>query len=262
MSDTITKTIYVTNDYGKFKFRDDNREQINKAQVKVLAEAIRESNKLHLYPMLVNQDYEIINGQHRLLAAKDLGVNIYYEIDHDFKDEDLLAANSSKQWVSTDYLNYWCKHHSPEYLKLHEFIKKTGLQVRVAIDLCRVRTNETRLDDFRKGKFLMREDVEVDVDVCHQTVMLIREYFHVSNTIWSSSVRFWKALILLVRHVNFEREHWIYNLKKYMSSIGIRASILEYLKLFGHIYNNGLRKEKRIEIEANDLKQSFQGQSE
>lgn len=84
-----------TTNYDMFKFRDDNRTKIRKRHVDTLAESIQRNNQLEKHPIVVNQDMEIINGQHRLCAAKELGIPVYYIVQEEFTPEDLYISNLS-----------------------------------------------------------------------------------------------------------------------------------------------------------------------
>ena len=57
--------IQRTNKYDLFKRIESNRE-VNPAHLKKIEKSISEKNFLHLYPIIVNERMEIIDGQHRL----------------------------------------------------------------------------------------------------------------------------------------------------------------------------------------------------
>ncbi len=68
-----------TRDYSKFKFLKTNRE-INRANVEKIKASIREWGIIPGRPTLVDGDYNIIDGQHRFLAIKELGHPVPYEV--------------------------------------------------------------------------------------------------------------------------------------------------------------------------------------
>lgn len=70
--------IQVTSDYNQFKFLVANRDE-NRQHVEALKVAFAEiGNLTRVQPILVNEEYEIIDGQHRFIAAKDMGEPIYF----------------------------------------------------------------------------------------------------------------------------------------------------------------------------------------
>ena len=72
----------------------------------------------------------IIDGQHRLEAAKKLGFPIFYEVQQDLKHEDMFILNKNqKNWGAKDYINYYCEQNYPEYVKLASFAREKKLSI-------------------------------------------------------------------------------------------------------------------------------------
>ena len=78
---------------------------------------------------------EVLDGQHRLLAAKKLGCDIYYQIEERLTSADIILMNVSKAWNITDYINFYCKQGNSNYIKFNEFVKKSKIQPRTAMNL-------------------------------------------------------------------------------------------------------------------------------
>lgn len=128
--------IKSTKDYSLFKLRNDNREHgINKTHLDYLIEKIKLRNLLDLNPIIVNEDFEVINGQHRLEAAKRLNLPIYYRVIEKCSAKDIIDLNFSKSWTMSDYLHFYCENNYEEYIKLKEFIYKSRLTLKVALNL-------------------------------------------------------------------------------------------------------------------------------
>jgi len=88
--------IRKTTNYEIFTFREDNREKIDKKHLARLVESIKSRNLLELRPIMVNEKLEIVDGQHRLLAAKQLGYEIYYQKEENLDCADIVRMNLSK----------------------------------------------------------------------------------------------------------------------------------------------------------------------
>ena len=76
-SGVVQKDINYTSNYGMFKFLDQNRETMDK-HIADLAASIKESGQIHA--IVVNDKFEIIDGQNRFKACKLLGVPVMYII--------------------------------------------------------------------------------------------------------------------------------------------------------------------------------------
>jgi hypothetical protein len=68
-------TIHKTTDYDQFKFLESQR---NVTRTSAVLESIKQKNMLDLKPIICNKEKYVLDGQHRLLAAKQLRVPIYY----------------------------------------------------------------------------------------------------------------------------------------------------------------------------------------
>lgn len=120
--------IEKTTNYGMFHYLVCNREQ-TEPHIKQLCREIARNNKLEFYPIVVDADYNVMDGQHRLRAAQRLGVPIYYMIDEDAKYEDIGMINSTqKKWKAIDYINHYASLQYPEYIKLKNYLEKKGIK--------------------------------------------------------------------------------------------------------------------------------------
>lgn len=224
-----------TINYEQFKFRKDNRNCIDQAHVKRLIESIRAKNLLELRPILVNKHYEVIDGQHRLEAAKELGVEIYYNIEEDLTAGDIITLNINKQWTLADFLNFYVQNGYDEYIKFKAFMDKNAITARVALNLC-LGTMKNVANDFRHGK-LVFEDIpaQEDIELCKQTIACIKKNNGKSNH--TESGRFWKAMLLLIKHDDFRVAKWFNNLDKMVGRICPKVSTKDYARLLMDIYN-------------------------
>lgn len=221
--------------YDLFKFREDNREKIDVNHVEKLVESIKSKNLLHLRPILVNDKMEIIDGQHRVLAAKKLDVEIYYDIQKELDCKDIILMNISKSWSMSDYLNYYCQNNYSEYKKLSEFMIKNNLSLKVSLTIA-VGQLQSGFNTFRSGEFKFEQDIfKQDLDLCWKTINLIKKLNGFSN--YTSSSRFWKGLIRLIKHPDFEEKKWLANAQKLVTNFSVKATTIDYISMIEHIYN-------------------------
>jgi ParB-like nuclease family protein len=227
--------IQKTKDYEIFKFREDNRDKIVKAHVKRLVESISSRDLLEMRPILVNGNMEIIDGQHRLLAAKELNLFIYYKIDENLINEDVILMNIAKAWGIGDYMNYYCKNSFDEYLKLKTFTKKNNLQLKVAINMTMGESKDFFMD-FKHGKYIFNNANSTEnLELCWDTIEYIKRMNGYSP--YLTSARFWKALLKLIISCNFDYKKWKSNLEKMIERFGARATSDDYMRMMMEIYN-------------------------
>lgn len=237
-------TVKSTLDYEQFKLREDNREAVNQSHVKRLAESIKARNLLELRPISVNGGMEVIDGQHRLLAAKSLGVPIYYIQNSELHSKDIILMNVSQPWGQMDYLNYYVKNGQHEYIKLAEFMKKNSISIKVALAITLGHTNDAHIR-FKSGEYVFNgEEVAEEIEICWETIFYIKKINGYSA--YTHSTRFWRALLTVIRHANFDLRKWRDNLKRMVERCTPKASQEDYLNMLMDIHN--WRNQQRIEV--------------
>ena len=83
-----------TTDYKKFKIIQGNR-ALREFHVEYLKKSIMKDNLLYLNPILVNSDYYVFDGQHRLKVAEDLNLPIFYTINANLRRRHYHAKHSA-----------------------------------------------------------------------------------------------------------------------------------------------------------------------
>lgn len=155
--DTVSVT-YKTTNYQQFKTLDGNR-NTSEPQITRLIKAIEKKNLLHQNPILVNSEMEIIDGQHRLLAAQALGLPVFYRIENDANLEDTILLNANnRKWVTDDYLTSYVKLKKPEYIKIEEFRNEYKLSSALAIIILGGLGNRNLIVSFRDGTFQIQDE--------------------------------------------------------------------------------------------------------
>lgn len=227
--------IEKTKDYDIFKFALFNR-RIEAAHLEKLIASIKDRNLLHLRPILVNENMEVIDGQNRLMAAKRLDLEIYYEVRKDIKDSDVILLNVSKTWKSQDYLNYYLQKQHPEYIKLKDFIVKNDITINIALILLSGNKRSVR-ETFRQGKYIHDDELYGDevFDICRQTLAYVTKMC--GHNTYLKSNKFWNCLVILVTHAEFDAKRWFSNLGKLISKMGPRVSRKDYLNMLMYVYN-------------------------
>lgn len=154
--DDSVNSVHVTKDYSKFKFNSKNRE-INPAHLDNLKESIEENNLLEGQPILVNEKFEIIDGQHRFFAAKELDLPVYYIKKDGLTIDDAITLNiNTRNWGYKDYMWHWIERENVNYRYFHEFMEKYGFGYSVSLALLglgQADRGQRLTDSFNEGKF-------------------------------------------------------------------------------------------------------------
>lgn len=242
--------ILKTLDFSLFKFRKDNRQEINENHVKKLIESIKNRNLLEFRPIIINNDYEVMDGQHRLMAAKSLGVDIYYKIEKKIKPEDMIQLNLSKSWSMNDYLNFYIQRNFDDYVALYNFMKKNNLSLSIALSIVCGKSSKV-YSNFKNGKFkFIKEDIDSILLNCRECIAFIKKNQKATQVTYTSTFRFWKALIKLMNDENFNLEKWNENFQKMVDKFSCRTTWEGYYRIMVDIHN--YRNTDKILINFNE----------
>jgi hypothetical protein len=128
-----TYQVHTTTDYSMFKSIDGNR-NLNLLHINRLKKSMQEH---YLFTVIVvNENYEIIDGQHRFNAVRDLGLPLHYVImqGYNLSHVQILNANSSN-WTTQDYLEAYCNLGYEDYVRLAEFLRKYKLNITIGASI-------------------------------------------------------------------------------------------------------------------------------
>lgn len=126
--------VYKTQNYGIFKSLVGNRE-LNKMHVLRLTSAVMKENLLAENPIIVNSNFEVIDGQHRLEVARANDLEIYYVIHPDLDIASVQMLNwTVLKWSTKDFLDSYVERGYTEYIKLQEYANRTGM----SLSICRL----------------------------------------------------------------------------------------------------------------------------
>ncbi len=142
--------VFETTDYGQFKTLLGNR-AVNNTHVNKLIASIIKQNMLAGNPIIVTPDKVILDGQHRLIAAKALKLPVYYvQFKGDLTDVQLLNTNA-KTWTSRDYLDSYCALGRLSYIQFRAFITENDLTLQTGLILLTRNNSAPIYRLFREG---------------------------------------------------------------------------------------------------------------
>lgn len=108
--------IKETKDYGIFSFVNGNR-KIDEKHKDRLKKSMAENDLAN--PIIVNGKLEIIDGQHRYVAKKELGLLVQYIVADNYSIDQVNILNSnSKNWKTLDFIKSYAKLGNENYKEL------------------------------------------------------------------------------------------------------------------------------------------------
>lgn len=241
--------IEKTNDYNKFKYLTGNR-PIDKGHIKRLKISINKNNQLNLHPIIVNSDYEIIDGQHRFEVAKEMQIEIYYIKSDTINDEHLIECNvNQKLFQVENYIDFFAvKEKNPEYIQLKDMLKATSLKPKALITLILGVINNSLLEFLKTGKFKFPQNQEpLEIVDFYLDFMSYTKDKRISPTSMFSNHNFTRAFRWLHKTSGFNSETFFKKLDLRWFDLKPKRNSEEWYELLISIYN--FKNQTKIENE-------------
>lgn len=235
--------ILSTKNYAIFRFSEFNR-AIDETHLANLIDAIAAKDLLRHYPILVNREMIVIDGQHRLKAAEVLEKRIYYQIVDDMTVPDVIEiADIPKRWTLIDHCRHWGARGNEHYKAIWDFHLKYPWMPFNLITKYTV-SNSAEMSwakAFRRG--LATSDplprLEKLADMAYDFKPYLRTY---------KSQNFMYALSALTDIPNYSHETMMARLEYQSTRLVPCATTKQYLELLASIYNFRTHDENRIDI--------------
>ena len=238
--------VFETTQYDIFRTVTGNR-KISRPHVEELCRSIDKKNLLPNRPLIVNERMEVIDGQHRLEAAKRLDLPIYYIVCALADYEDVAILNNCQDnWGYIDYLNMYARQGYPDYIKLEEFLKKHNMTTYVCLPIFTRKPRDTKImgEIFKKGEFKF-EVSEGELDLLFDRLNKLRDMHKKSffgggpQKLFSDGRTFFKAFVFFHKYHADEIDWTIFfqHLGIKMDQFITKATVAQYYDLLVAIYN-------------------------
>jgi len=114
---------FRTDNYEKFKRLDGNR-GVQLMRVKKVMDSVKANGYIYS-PLIVNERYEVVDGQARLEAFKQLGIPVDYIMEKGLTVKDCVALNLYQtKWNLYDFINSFAELGNTSYQYLQNLIKR------------------------------------------------------------------------------------------------------------------------------------------
>ena len=249
----INSDVMKSSDYEKFSILEQNR-VVNDKHVNELVVSIQNSGQLT--PIIINEKFEIIDGQHRFDACRILKIPVMYLISYKTSiNEVILMNNTQKSWKLHDYLrcfsdNKWHNHET--YQKVDKFMREHDLKLTTCIVLLSEGTGGggstgtsltgQGLISFRKGTYKIGNLARA------QAIAKILSEIKAFAPDLVGSDRFCRSYCKLSSEPKWNHDSAVYQIKKYRRKYDGASSKEEALQGLLAVYNYNQLKSKKISI--------------
>lgn len=236
-------SVYATTDYSLFKGLNGNREVMENRK-KLLKESIVERGWIR-NPIVVNASMEIIDGQGRFEALKELGMPIEFVFAPNATIQDCICLNiKQKNWTNIDYIKSYALNGVKDYIILEQAIQKhktLGTSV-IQILLSRfVMDCHGSVRELKSGQFKV-----IDPDAADDILFFADKCFEIIGSS-NGRLRTWATIIKFVYYCEkIDKKRFVKQLSEHHIMLAPVSKLKQGLMLMERIYNYSHSKKTKV----------------
>ena len=201
-------------------------------------------------PIIVNEKYAIIDGQHRFTAQKELELPVRFIIEKGYglKEVQILNINS-KDWNATNFMESFVSQKKKHYIAYKKFHDKYPWNHQIIMALLDGRDNVTAghlFKLFRNGKFKVK-DLKNAHKKCEKIVAVGNVHEEFSRFLFKGRP-FVNAMLKCFKHEDYDHNHFLKRLKTQKSKLVKCSTWSDYIDVIQSIYNYRTKYSKRIAL--------------
>lgn len=242
------KEIKSTTNYDMFKFTRWNR-AVEKARVKKIMQSVKKHGYI-TSPVIINEKNEIIDGQARVTAFRELGIPVEYIVHPGAGRAECVAMNMNQtNWKDRDYIKSYASDGSEDYCRLKLLLEEAGMSL--PITMCAIRgdcvfSGGPASRAIREGSVVCTKE---DYERAKWELLFLKDLKDVAAAIGGRSAYFYVAMLYAYRNLSINVRNGLAELvRKNALTIPPYSNISSYLKHFDEIYNYGKTKKSRINL--------------
>lgn len=224
--------VYSTFNYELFKTASANR-TTDEAHIEHLVESY--DIKYLVVPIIVNEFFEIIDGQHRFEAAKIKGYPINFIINEGYGIMETQLLNTTmKNWTINDFTDFYCRLGKKDYITYKEFrlTYNFGHMESLAI-LLNSMSNFSKT--FRAGNLVIK-DLKKAEDIAKKIQDFGQYYKGYKKN------RFVFAMLTILQHPEYDHELMLHKVSLQQRALVDCTTVAQQTELLEEIYNYKSRK--------------------
>lgn len=225
-----------TTNYDLFSFMPNNR-KIVKGLLNRIIESINKMGYLESRPIIINELFVIIDGQHRFMACKILGLPIFYAIENVDINEAMILLNKNQLiWRLQDYVNSWAENGIECYIELNKYENEFHFGTSNNLIIFNGNSNNNA-EKIRSGKPIkvspQRYEIASYILKCKESIP-----FYKTKT-------FVNAVQILFKKVDYDMR---YKVLDKIQTVKQQTNVSDYLTIFENILNKGKHADNKISL--------------
>lgn len=232
-----------TKDYDAFVILRGNR-QLNKGHVKSLIQSMTDfGNMTPVFPVVVNDRMEVIDGQHRLEALRELKWPVYYRIEQALNIEHVRLLNTAKtNWTWRDYARSYAELGDENYVRFLNLIKHFDVPFRTLMYFTQIgRKSGANLPMFSRGEYKLTGEKQ---QKAFQELKMYTELNELAQQ--GKNTKFAEALCDIIRNPAYDHERMKKTLSRLNRAIPAYRKKTDILRFLEDEYNKFYKDNVRL----------------
>jgi hypothetical protein len=231
--------IYVTKEYDRFKVLKGNRPVESKHINQILKSYHIDGALLSI--VVVNEKFEIIDGQHRFEVQKRMRLPVNFIIMEGYSRKECQVFNAiAKKWSTQMFINSFVGDKNVHYLQLDELMKRYEfLTINIASNLLMTKCTSNIL---KQEKFVTDGGIYLEACEIASKMRDIINLFPV-YTVISKTNFLYRALVKMIKHPEYNHQRMMEKFNNESGSFRNCANEQDYRRYFTSVYNRNIKKD-------------------
>ena len=235
--ETTGKT-YRTTDYDLFKRLEGNRDVLA-SRVNKIRKSIQKYGYIY-NPIVVNEKYEIVDGQGRFEALRTEGLPIDFVIAHGAGLNECVALNASGTiWTMKDYIASYCEQGNENYIRMRDLMNDfpelpTAISILLITGLSAV-PNET----IKSGRMVLTENL---AEEARKSLNIAMRFKGTLSRVKGTPVHYFYTVVFAIR-MGADEKRLFETVER--SELPPGPNLKSTMDSVSDIYNKGLKDSKK-----------------
>lgn len=239
-----TSEVKQTKDYSLFKDLKGNRAVDDKHVKRLMNNMLKVGNLTAEFPIVVNENMEVIDGQHRLAACEELNWPICYRIVDGLNLDTVRGINQAAQnWGWKDYAHSFIRNGNDQQKDQYQrFVNLYShfdgkYSYHTLMLYCGLRQSNYKANSFNTGELMIPNH--------DRTYRLLKQYQEISNLLDHNTSTFAATMYRIMQEPEYDHERMVHKAKLWDAELKKQGTQEDYARMIETIYNRGMSDENR-----------------
>jgi hypothetical protein len=198
-------------------------------------------NLTRVQPILVNDNFEIIDGQHRFIACKELDLPIYYTMVEGLGIGEARSMNIlHRNWDMDDFARSYAQTGDPNYRTYLQLKEDYGFNHSILLTAI-LGSNKGDFKKFRMGEFVMPDEPLARKRLDYFTEVSQLMPFNMDRELA-------RAINICMTREGFDPSQLLKKLALHIDQLHKQSSTPDYLRMLEDVYNFKVHDENRVRL--------------